>query len=868
MNRWDEIDGLFARVLDQPADERADYIDDVCGSDQRLRSAVRVLLRASGDAQEFLEKPVLEAAGELWDDVSAERSGDDSDAVTEGEIVGRYRLVRKIARGGMGTVYLAERADGEFEQRVALKLLRRGLDTDDILARFVAERQILASLDHPSIARLLDGGATEDGRPYLVMEYVEGEPITEYCDRERLRVDERLQLFLTVADAVRHAHRNLVVHRDLKPSNILVTPDGTPKLLDFGIAKLLTDADDQPHTRTGLRLLTPEYASPEQMRGGPITTATDVYQLGLLLYRLLTGHQAKRFGRAHGERTTGTLVREPLRPSAAVTRAAGIGIGDIGVQPEVIAEARHTDPLHLKRELRGELDDIVLTALRRNPDDRYGSAGEMAEDVRRYRAGLPVTARGHTPGYRLRKFVRRHRVAVGGAAVIGFLLIAYAATVSVQAQRIALQRDRARIEAAKAREVTEFLTGLFESSNPTGERRDTTTVRAVLERGASKIRESMHEQPAVRATMLNAIGLIQSNLGLYDQALPLLEEALALRRELYKPPDPRLVESISELAELHAARRNPQFARPLFREALRMHRAIPGADPLQTSALLSSFALVMRDLERPDTAEILMREALTIERDILGAEHPHYVSGRGELAYILRAKGDLEAAESIYREVLAAERIGANPASVAATSNNLAYLLKVKGDFAAAEPLYREALEIHRSIYGETHPTTLMMMSNLASVLYEQGKFEETESILREKVSLARSTYPSGHWKIGSMLVNGVGRFLMQQQNCEAAVPLLRQGADIWAVGLGESHLWTAKAQGALGVCLLALGHTEEADELLSHSQPIMKKAVENDANVNVHLRTLAEFSETAGLTETAAVYRALLAEPSTTAAP
>ncbi|MGH9162450.1 MAG: serine/threonine-protein kinase, partial [Vicinamibacteraceae bacterium] len=410
--------------------------------------------------------------GPLWQDLSDKLAA--RDGVASGDRLGPYAIVKEIGHGGMGAVYLAERQDGQFEQRVALKLLEHDTTRASVVQRFEQERRILAALNHPGIARLFDGGATSDGRPYFVMEYVDGMPIDRYCDDRRLTVDQRLRLFTKVGEAVQHAHRNLVVHRDLKPSNILVTANGEVKLLDFGIAKVL-DAGvahaSAAHTNT--RVMTPAYASPEQLRGETVTTASDIYQLGLLLYELLTGRRP--YGRY--ERTPHELERAisetaPLPPSTAVTggdtsrdrRTGPVADGE-GSFPEIASRRGGTTPERLRRRLSGDLDTMVLMALRKEPERRYATVAQMTEDVLRHLSGLPVRARPDTLGYRTSKFVRRHARAVAGVAAALILVVGIAGYYTT---RLAVARDRARLEAEKAAQVSQILTGACPVPGPEG----------------------------------------------------------------------------------------------------------------------------------------------------------------------------------------------------------------------------------------------------------------------------------------------------------------------------------------------------------------------------------------------------------------
>jgi serine/threonine protein kinase/tetratricopeptide (TPR) repeat protein len=421
VQRWDRVQALFESAKDLDAEARERLLARSCEGDESLRAEVAELLAAADDADGFFAGLAGRVGALFVDDPDSA-----ADSTHDPESVGAYRICRRIARGGMGTVYLAERADGEFEQRVAVKLLRRGLDTDDLLRRFRAERQILASLNHPHIAHLLDGGSTEAGLPYLVMEYVEGEPITNYCERRQLSIADRLQLFLAVAAAVQHAHDKGVVHRDLKPSNMLVTPGGVPKLLDFGIAKLLDASLDDVHTQTGVRLMTPGYASPEQVRGEAITPATDVYALGALLYELLAGRPPFRTeGRSRAEIERMVCTEDPALPSAAAEHDA------TGGQPELRKRSRR---------LRGDLDNIVLMALRKEPERRYASVAAMAEDIERYQEERPVRARPNRLHYRMRKFAQRRPGVMATVVAVLLMIGGYAVTGSAPEEPLVAER--------------------------------------------------------------------------------------------------------------------------------------------------------------------------------------------------------------------------------------------------------------------------------------------------------------------------------------------------------------------------------------------------------------------------------------------
>ena len=458
--QWTLVDALFDAALDCPPGERDTFLQDAC-NDADVRAIVLDLLANTEEETSLLDVPANQRDGAFWTEFAETLDAAFDLEARRGERIGPYRLGPAVGRGGSSVVYRAHRADGTFDQTVALKLLARRGDSRSILNRFTHERQVLAGLTHPNIAQIYDGGATEDGQPYFVMEYVDGEPLDRYCDDRQLTVDERLTLFATVADTVHHAHRNLVVHRDLKPSNILVTDDGTPKLLDFGIAKVL--GEEAPGlTRTGERWMTPEYAAPEQVTGTAITTGTDVYQLGVVLYELLTGHRPYRpEARSVYEIEQAVCEDAPTRPSTVVTRT--VGAADDTTTPDAVSAARSTDPADLQRILRGDLDAIVLKALRKEPEARYASAEALVEDVRRYLDGRPVEAHRGSWAYRSRKFVLQHATGVITAALVLLLAVGFGL---YHTQRLTAERDRAQREAETSTRVTQFMASLFRQSSP------------------------------------------------------------------------------------------------------------------------------------------------------------------------------------------------------------------------------------------------------------------------------------------------------------------------------------------------------------------------------------------------------------------
>ncbi|MGA7415587.1 MAG: serine/threonine-protein kinase, partial [Bryobacteraceae bacterium] len=480
--RWARLDELFYAASEMDAPERAAFIANSCGDDGVLRAELEALLRASEYTHGFLQKPLNEAARSVVE-------GTDQ----TGQLIGRYRVIRELGEGGMGRVYLAVRADEQYQQRVAIKIMHGGLvPSNTMLLRFRTERQILANLQHPNIARLLDGGVTEAGLPYLVMEYVDGIPINKYC--EGRSIEERLRLFRTVCNAVEYAHANLVVHRDIKPLNILVTADGTPKLLDFGIAKLLdpnfTGAPAGQRTYATDRLMTPEYASPEQILGEPVTTATDVYALGTLLYELLAGAQP-----------FGAQKLSPLAFARYIT--------EVDPEPPSAAAARNVQiPVTDARRMRGDLDNVVRTAMRKEPARRYASVAQFAADIEAYVEGYPLLASADSWRYRASKFLGRHKRGVAVTAGVVALLIGSTIEMAVLAQR-------ARREQAIAQQETQFLASVFSASTPEESQGTTITARDLLDRGAKRIDRELAGQPEVQASMLESIATAYRSIGQY-----------------------------------------------------------------------------------------------------------------------------------------------------------------------------------------------------------------------------------------------------------------------------------------------------------------------------------------------------------------
>ena len=629
-DRWQVLSPYLDRALELADGERDAWLESLRAEDPDLASEVEALLE---------ERRALSREGFLEDDPLKPPVP----ASLAGQKIGAYTLISPIGQGGMGSVWLARRSDGRFEGQAAVKLLHVSLVGRAGETRFEREGNILARLTHPNIARLVDAGVSSIGQPYLVLEYVLGEPIDRYCDATALPVEGRLRLFLDVLAAVAHAHANLIVHRDIKPSNVLVTRDGRVKLLDFGIAKLLEEEGDAGEatalTREGGRALTPEYAAPEQVTGGAITTATDVHALGTLLYVLLTGRHPAQASRGSTVELVKAIVdTEPRRLSDIVAATRGPA-------PESVhrnAQTRSASPDGLRRLLKGDLDTIVAKTLKKNPSERYASVTALADDLRHYLAHEPIAARPDTLAYRAAKFARRNRRGVAAAAAAVLLLVGLVGFYTV---RLARERDRARLEAQKAAKVSELLAGLLTGADPYASRKDAkeVTVRGLLDAGAARVRRELAGQPEVKAEMLSVMGRTYQRLGEPDKARPLLEEALSTRRRILGPRNAEVAESLNDLGVLLREKGDTAAAEPLLVEALATRRKVLGREHRDVAVTLVELGRLYSDRGSgsEQRAEPLFREALEIRRKVLGNEEHETATSMNELALLLWHKGDL-----------------------------------------------------------------------------------------------------------------------------------------------------------------------------------------------------------------------------------
>jgi eukaryotic-like serine/threonine-protein kinase len=854
--RWQKIKEVLGAALERTPAERAALLDEACADDSALRSELESLIASYEEEQGFLEMPAFDPRPAFSD--------------VEGRLIGPYKIIRQLDHGGMGTVYLAARADDQYRKRVAIKVVKRGMDTEAILSRFRHERQILASLDHPNIARLLDGGSSKDGLPYLVMEYIEGKPINQYCDDNRLTTAERLKLFRLICSGLHYAHQNLVVHRDIKPSNILVTVDGTPKLLDFGIAKLLNPelySQTLVPTILAARPMTPDYASPEQVRGRTITTASDIYSLGVLLYELLTGHPPYRIHSASPQEIERVVCeQEPEKPSTAINRTEEVqsldGSSQVTITPQTVSQTREGQPEKLSRKLKGDLDNIILMAMRKEPRRRYASVEQLSEDIRRHLEGLTVIARKDTLSYRTGKFIGRHKAAVAAASLFFVLVAGFVITTIVQSGRVGRERD-------KAERISAFLVDLFKVSDPGEARGNTVTAREILDKGAERIDRELADQPEVQATLLGTIGQVYRRLGLHQRAVALFERSLEIRRGTLGAENAEVAESINNLAwafydkgdypkaiaraeEAVAMRRklfgnehkavaeslnllaislmdkgDHKAAIPMLTETLALRRKILGNEHMDVAQSLNNLGLAYHTLANYPEAEVNLGESLAIYKKLLGGgEHPEIANTTNSLAMSFDNQGKYEEAERLYRESLAMYRklFGNENQHIARVMNNLGTLLLEQARYDEAEPLYRDALAMYRKLVGDSHPTVAVILHNLARLLSDRGSYAEAEPLFRESLVIFRKLLGEEHPRIAKSL-NNLGLLLLEKGNLAEAEQLIRRALEMRRKMLRADHPDISSSLVALGR-MLAQNNDAGAEPLLREGLDIQQKSL------------------------------------------
>ncbi len=809
---WNRIKDLLHQAMQLAPEQRPAFLDEACASEPALRSEVESLLAAGEEVNSrFMQSPPLP-------DGDADAQALAAGALAEGQIFAeRFLLVRKLGEGGMGQVWLADQTL-PVRRQVALKLIKAGMYDESVVQRFQSERQSLAIMDHPAIAKVFDAGTTPQGQPYFVMEYVPGLPITEYCDQKKLRIADRLELFIQACDGVQHAHQKAIIHRDLKPANILVVEvDGkpTPRIIDFGLAKAATPrlGDESLFTQRGFFVGTPGYMSPEQADPSvrDIDTRTDVYSLGVVLYVLLAGVQPFD-SKAKQKPSLDELLRklreeEPPRPSSKVSSERSISAAT--------AEARGTEPKQLVRMLRGDLDWITLMALEKDRARRYGTPSELAADLHRSLRHEPVIARPANAGYQLRKYVRRHRVAVAAVASLLLLLTAFTVLQAVELRRITRERDRANRERDRATRITDFMTGMFKVSDPGQARGNTVTAREILDKASNDMGAGLARDPEVRSQMMQVMASTYANLGLYARAHELTRQALDARMALLGPDSPMTLESMTQLGLIVNREGHAADAESLERPALDRERRILGPQnplTLETEDYLASALLYQGHY---DESEKLEREVITAATRTMGPESDQALRSTDNLGTALMLQGNYADAEQQFRRLIEAARsvLGPDNPRTLRAMGSLATTIAMQHRFPEAETLDRQVVASDQRVLGPEHPLTADAMESLAYVLSQQSRWAEAEKLYRETYAVKVKTH--GRDSMVTLYCQSeLALLLSQEHHLKEAEKLQRNAFDTQARIFGPDNIYALESADRLAAILIKEGKFPEAEKL------------------------------------------------------
>ena len=797
--QWQKIKEIVGAALDREPEERSVFLDEACLKDSELRMEVESLLAAHAKAGALSESPWSRTVADAW---------------VESQRIGPYRLLHQLGVGGMGQVWLAEQGE-PVRRRVALKLIKAGMYDAAIIQRFQAERQSLAIMDHPAIAKVFDAGTTTTGQPYLVMEFVDGLPITEYCDRKKLRIRERLHLFIEVCNGVQHAHQKAIIHRDLKPSNILVAEvDGkpVPRIIDFGLAKATgtTLAGPTLCTQVGALLGTPGYISPEQVdpEQHDVDTRADVYSLGVILYELLTGclpFDTTKWNQQQLEEVLRQLREtNPRRPSTTVSTNRDASTAR--------AEVRGTEPRQLAALLRGDLDWITLKALETDRERRYGTPAALGADVERYLENRPVEARPASAAYRLRKYIGRHAVAAVVVSAVTVLLIIFGVTQTVELRRIRRERDRAD-------RITQFMTRMFEVSDPSEARGNSITAREILDKSSKEIETSLAKDPELKAQMLEVMGAVYEGLGLYPRAELLFKQSVDVRRDVLGPEHPATLSSARQLAWTTSEEGRYAEAEKMSRELIDVDKRVLGPDDRTTLLAESNLAWILELAGRHEEAEKLCRQTLERQQQVLGMEDLDTIESERRLAVVQEKQGNFAAAEKSYRLILDIRRrvLGPGHPLTLKASDDLGIVLVEEERYGEAEQLLEQTFITSSRLLGPDHPDTLIAMGNLATVFENQGRYSESEKLQREVLARYRRTLGSDHPLTAVALYNVADVLYYQHRYAEAAT-ILREAVDIERRILGARHPDTVDSIYKLARLLALTRKPDEAISLLDEA--------------------------------------------------
>jgi serine/threonine-protein kinase len=796
---WDRIELIVDSALDLPASERKSYVKKACLGDEKLLANVTTMLQSIEESEGWLDDPKTYKS-EFYEEIS-----DDLEDITEanslsGQQVGSYTVKQLIDRGGMGEVYLAERSDGEFEHQVAIKIIRTNNATEQNLKLFMKERDILAGLNHPRIARLFDGGVTQNGFPYVIMEYVDGIPINTYCKQNDCSITAKIELFCQVLEAVRYAHENLIIHCDLKPDNILVDEAGNIKILDFGISKLIEQQDGE---RTGNETpdpnyLTPRYAAPEQLTKQKITIRSDLYALGVIFYSLLCNNYPYNFDGFSEEEIKGTIVyQKPVRPSE---------------------KAENTQ---VKKKLNGDLDAMVLKAMHKDPKKRYRTAAEFLEDLNNYRQELPVSAVNNSVAYLSKKFIQRHQ---RGVAIFVAVLATVIALSSYYTWRITQERDQARLEAEKAERISDFLVGLFEASEPAETKGEPVPVQSILKEGTQKIDE-LDDQPHIKSRMLQTVATVYTNLGNYKEAEQLFKEALDLKSELYGGKSLEAADVHNQLGVLYHKKHETQKAKPHYITALDIREKELPENDLKLAQIYSDYGALLRFTGNLDSAEVLYNKALSIRDDKLDSNSVDIATSLNNIAVLYKEQGNLKQAEKFYLRALEIRisNHGELHPRVANTFNNLAVLYRDMGNFEQSSDYFEKTIDVRTKLYGINHAKTAQAFNNYAGLLSDNDKLGRAEEYYRQALAIRKEVFGEQHVNTGTSH-NNLANVLQNKGKLDSALVGYMNALDIYKNYFGERHQYVGIVLSNLGRTHTLSGNYLKAEEAFNNAESIISE--------------------------------------------
>ncbi len=837
-NKWENIKKIFNIAIDLTADERLKYLERECGEDEEMLSEINSLLTFYNKSGNFLETSSV---------IILEEEDTQARDVMNGETVGKYRIEDKLGEGGMAVVYSASRIDKQFKRKVAVKFIKRGMDTEEIIRRFKFEQQALADLSHPYIARIIDGGTTENGLPYFVMEPVYGVPVNKYCESNKLSTLERINLFLKICEAVKFAHQNLIVHRDLKPQNIFVTQDGNPKLLDFGIAKLLDTGEEHAlNTRAGVRLMTLDYASPEQLAGKTVTTATDVYSLGVILYELLTDHSPYDFkSNFPTEKENIITTSEPEKPSSVIKKTKRILVQGETISPQDIENNRNETINRIRTRLTGDLDNIILKALQKDPERRYSSVEQFAEDISRSLNGLPVIAHKDSIFYRSSKFIERHKTGVLVASLILILLIAGMGGIIYQSNIANKNKDLAEIEARKAERINSFLQEMLASPDPSREGSEIKVVD-VMDDAGKKIKDELEGEPEVQSELRKTLGITYQGLGFYEKAIEELEEAVNLLNSFESDPLERAA-AYKNLAVAHHYNGDYEEAESYYRKSISLHENIPDNKDILYAEALNDYGTLKMDIEEIDSSLVYFRNSLSLYLNIFGKK------GSEDVASVLSNIGlahqynkNLDSAEYYLRRSLKMNLNLSNGENfnIVYNYNNLAFVYHDKNDLNGAREMFSKSLEMRKKLLRPDHPQLALAIYNLGCITYYSEDHQASIKLIEEAQGIWDKTLEPDHPYFGNCYY-WLGKNYNSLNQPKKAEDLVLKALEIRRNTHGANENLIALTNIELGRSYLLKNEFDKAETIISKNLKIIEEAFGEDArNVKYGKQLLTELNE------------------------